>query len=98
MANYDRGDSMRFTATIIGSAAVPADASTIYFLSLDAGNNRATHQYGVTPSAIIRAAAGAYYIDVIASSPGQFNYRWEATGGLALAQEAVVSINTTFKL
>lgn len=94
---YDPGDLVRFIATCLASGGAAADPSSIYFL-INRAAGRATHQYGLTPSQIVRVAAGQYYIDVAIDSPGGWAVRWEATGGpFQGAQEYTFDVNRSFK-
>lgn len=100
MANtYDRGDLVRTTATFIGTANVTADPSQIWCLTIDGRGVRATHRYGLTPSAIFRGGTGGYYLDIdTASASGDWAYRWEGTGIVQQAEETAFNVRTTFKL
>jgi hypothetical protein len=96
---YDVGDLVRVTATFLASGGLQTDPSQIWFLyKSPATQAGATHQYGVTPSAIIRTGTGAYYIDVNVDKPGDWKYRWEGTGVLQVAEETGFSVRTTFHL
>ena len=93
---YDVGDLVRFSATCQASGGAFADASSVYFLFRRTSGS-ATHLYGLTPSAIVRAATGCYYIDVSIDAPGAWTVRWEATGGpFQSAQEYGFQVNSTF--
>ena len=97
--NYDRGDLVRSTATFVATDNSTIDPGQVWFLIMDPAGNRATHRYGLTPSSIIKAATGAYYIDVdVATSSGAWTDRWEGTGGIQLAEESSFNVRTTFKL
>lgn len=95
---YDRGDLVHLAATFLGSANVAADASSIYLLLIDPSGSRATHKYGLTPSQIVRAATGAYFLDLDVEISGWWGYRWEATGGIQTASESRFEVGPTFKL
>jgi hypothetical protein len=96
---YDIGDLVRVQATFLGSGGL-ADPSQVWFLIRDGAGNNATHRYGLTPSAIFRATVGGYYIDVdVASSVGDWRYRWEGTGNnVQVAEESTFNARRTFKL
>lgn len=99
MPNYDRGDLVRATATFAATDNTTIDPNQVWCLVIDAAGNRATHRYGLTPSAIVKAATGGYYLDIdVASSVGQWGYRWEGTGGIQLAEESTFTVRPSFKL
>lgn len=95
---YDRGDLIRCVATFVASNSLTTDPTNVWFLVQDGGGARATHKYGLTPSAIVKAATGAYYIDLDTPTVGDWAYRWEATGGLQLAEETRFNVRPTFRL
>src|SRR5438132_612157 len=95
---YDQGDLVRFTATFVASGGVTSDPSYVWHLNINGTGVRATHRYGLTPSAIVRAGTGAYYIDVDITIPGNWSYRWEGSGGLQAAVEDNFNVRPTFHL
>jgi len=90
-STYDVKDIVRVTgkfSTASGSTAYK-DPSKVYFHKETPDGTVTT--YTVTPpstsATIIRSTTGEFYVDILTTSSGRYEYRWTSTGTLAASQE-----------
>jgi len=93
---YDSGDVMRFHATFVASGGAVVDPASVYYFLGNRLGSVATYGY---PASIVRAGVGAYYVDVLASQPGDFPYRFlGAPSAGAAAAEGSFAVRSSFVL
>jgi hypothetical protein len=85
---FDVGDAVRVTAEFRDFSAALIDPDTVVFKSLDPG--------GIvnTPS-VTHISTGRYSADFIATAPGTWAWRWQATGNITVAEEGQVTVRTS---
>ena len=92
MSDYDVGDRIRLEAYFTSpSSGTYVDPEQIRFLVRTPGAVVATYTHGVA-SEVGKQATGAYYTDITASGPGQWNYRAVATGTNQGAEETSFNV------
>jgi hypothetical protein len=81
----DVGDMIRIQATFIASGGAMSDPASVYMMLRNPKGSVAT--YGWSAS-VTRTGVGAFYVDVIASYPGGWAYRWQGqpSAGYAAAE------------
>lgn len=86
MANsYTEGATVRVSVTFtVGGAATDPTTVTLRVLA-PGGSSANVYTYG--DSQVTKSATGAFYKDIVASTPGTYTYRWEGTGAAAGVDE-----------
>jgi hypothetical protein len=79
MNTYDVGDEVRCAAAFANSSGTPLDPTAVFCKVRSPSGTVTLYTYGVD-AALVRASAGSYYVDVDASQPGKWDYRFWATG------------------
>lgn len=100
---YDLRDTVRLAATFTASGGAPLDPASVWAYTTNPLGSTATYGLGSVAStavgfgaaSIIRTGAGAYYLDIVPSAAGPWNYRFEGgpgSGQAAAATKFVVSL------
>jgi hypothetical protein len=93
---YDRGDTIRVTGTFVASGVGQFDPASVFMLLRNPLGSVATYAYSAS---VVKAATGAYYVDVVPSClppNGAWTYRWEGRpDSSAAAGEDSFIIRTT---
>jgi hypothetical protein len=92
MNSYNVGDQVRLTATFADSDAAPADPTTVTCLVKRRYQIVPTTTTYTYPDTITKASTGVYYIDVVPSDEGIWDYRWVATGTVVAAEEGSFNV------
>jgi hypothetical protein len=93
---YDSGDLVRIHATFVASGGVMVDPATVYMFVRNPQGSVASYGY---PAQIQKSGIGGYYLDVLASAPGDFAYRAFGTPSAGLsAAEGIYSVSSSFVL
>lgn len=96
MKIYDPGDVARFHATFVASGGGLVDPASVYFFVMSPNGSVSTYGY---PASMVRTATGAYYVDILASQPGDFAYRFRGAPSIgAAAAESVFAVRSRFVL
>lgn len=94
MSDYVKGQAVRcrglFTANDSTQAGV--DPPTISFRYRKPSGSTTTLVYGIA-SQVVKAATGAYYVDVTADEAGTWQFRWDSMGALIGAGEGVFTVD-----
>ena len=87
MANsYYKGQKVTVTALFKNSVGTLADPSAVYAQYQNPSNEETSLQYGVDDE-LGKSAVGTYYIDISATTPGTWYYRFYSTGTGQAASE-----------
>lgn len=80
MANtYDLGDLVRCSGTFTDATSILVDPTVVKASIQNPAGTDTTYTYG-TDAALVRDSAGAYHVDVSATSAGRWYYRLYSTG------------------
>lgn len=93
ITSYDRGDLSRISATFTNASAVATDPTEVVLRVKPPTATAVVYRWptpGSGESAIIRDSAGAFHVDVSITEAGYWPYRWEATGSVQTADEAMM--------
>lgn len=90
--SYDRGDTVRVSASIFDIKDAPADPELLVFRLLKPSGEEISYEYGVGGN-ITRPGKGEYYIDVELDEVGDWPYRWEGSGVVGFAEEGVLTVH-----
>jgi hypothetical protein len=89
---YPAGNTIRLHATMMASGGAFIQPASVYFIVKSPAPNGSTATYG-WPANVTRTATGGYYLDVVASAPGDWHYRSVGAGGsFALADEQTFAV------
>lgn len=77
--NYDVGDLARITAEFTDAGGADVDPTDVFCAYTDPSGNVTTLHYGVD-AALVRSAAGHYYVDINVDEAGTWLYHWYSTG------------------
>jgi len=88
MAVYDKGDLVRCSASFTDAAGTAFDPANVFFALREPTGAKVTFQYGVDAE-LVRDSTGVYHIDINASAPGHWWYRFYSTGSGQAAGEGV---------
>jgi uncharacterized protein YfaS (alpha-2-macroglobulin family) len=88
---YDKGDSVRCSATFQNSSDAAIDPTTVTFKYKDPSGNLATLIYG-TDVTVVKDSTGHYHVDVNADQSGTWHYRFESTGTGQAADEGTFEV------
>jgi hypothetical protein len=89
---YDVGDLARISALFEDADGTDADPSAVAFHIEDPSGNVEDYAYGASPTEIVRDSIGNYHIDISIDEPGDWHYRWVATGSGQGAQEGQLMV------
>ena len=90
---YDKGDTVRASATFTDADGLGVDPGTVTFKVLDPSGNEASYVYGGVE--VIKTATGIYYIDILIDESGTWHFRCEGTGTDAAASESYFSVRVS---
>ena len=79
MNQYDVGDMVRCTGAFANSAGVAVDPAAVFCKVRKPDGTVTLYTYGAD-AALVKAAAGSYYVDVSTTAPGVWYYRFYSTG------------------
>ena len=88
---YDTGDLVRCSASFKDYTGTLIDPENVFFKLKDPSGGSALYQYGVN-SELVRSDTGVYYVDVNASAPGGWWYRFYSTGSGQAAAEGLFTV------
>jgi hypothetical protein len=88
MAVYDIGDGIRITATFTNLDGALQDPTAVVFRLLDP-------QAIMTTPSFVRDGTGLYHVDILATSKGTWQYRWEGTGVVTVAEESTFTVRAS---
>ena len=94
MANYDKGDVVRCSATFSNSAGVSIDPTAILFKFKTPAGATTTYTYGMD-SELVRDDTGDYHVDIDANEVGPWYFRFYSTGTGQAAAEAKFQVGIT---
>jgi len=87
---YKQGALVRVRANFENAAGTAIDPTAILCKYSNPAGTVTTLTYG-TDVELVRSATGIYYVDIDASSPGRWNYRFYSTGtGQAAEQSSFI--------
>ena len=90
MANiYDINDRIRMSV-VFSVAGVSTDPATITLKVQDPSGNEATYTHALAE--VTRSDTGDYFKDITIDEAGYWYYRWEGTGAVIAAAEAMLMI------
>lgn len=87
MNSYDVGDVVRCTGAFANSVGTAMDPTAVLCKVRKPDGTVTTLTYG-TDAALVKAAIGSYYTDVVATDAGIWYYRFYSTGTGQAAGEA----------
>ena len=89
MANYDRGDVVRLTATFRDIAGAVIDPSTVTLNAVQPDKTIYTRSYGAAApnDQLKKSSIGVYYIDFYIAQGGRYGYQWTGDGLAAAVAE-----------
>jgi len=76
---YDLGDLVRCAGTFTDASGNLVDPTVVKAATQNPAGTDTIYQYG-TDAALVRDSAGAYHLDVSATSAGRWYYRFYSTG------------------
>lgn len=88
---YDVGDLVTVRGAFTDANDDPADPSALSFAFEDPSGNVTTYVY-LTDAQLVKDSVGNYSVEVSVDEPGDWHYRWIATGtgqGAQIGQFAV---------
>jgi len=88
---YDVGDRVRFSATFKDINGTAMDPTTITFKIKSPSGTTTTYVYGQNGE-LVRTGTGTYRVDFDMTEGGVWNYRWEGSGALVVAEEGQVTV------
>jgi hypothetical protein len=94
MDSYAVGNLVRVSVAFADSTDAAVDPSVVKVQVRTPAGTISTKTYG-TDAAVKRASVGHYYLDVDASSPGEWMYRWYSTGTGQAAAEGVFTVEAS---
>jgi hypothetical protein len=78
--DYDLGDLVRCSAPFTNTAGTAIDPTAVFFKAKDPeGTAVGPYTYGVD-AALVKDSTGNYHVDLDASKPGTWYYRFYSTG------------------
>lgn len=80
MTTYDIGDLVTLTATLTNTAGTLSDPTSVTLTVRKPDGSSSTVSN-------TRSSTGVYTADVTIDQAGEWNYRWEGTGALVVAEE-----------
>lgn len=92
MANVYAKDSQVRVSSEFTVASVDSDPTTVKCFYKDPTGLVTTLTYGVD-NALVKDSTGKYHVDIFATVVGNWWYRFEATGAVVAANEAVFVIS-----
>lgn len=95
MNQYSKGDLVRCTASFATSAGVATDPTVVRFQVRTPAGVTTEYVYG-TDAALVRTAAGSYYVDVNANAVGTWRYRFYSTGTGQAADEGAFKVKDSW--
>ena len=89
MANYDRGDMVRLTATFKNITGAVIDPTTVQFTAVQPDKTLYTRSYGAAApnDQLKKSGTGIYYIDFYLAQGGRYGYQWTGDGAAAAVAE-----------
>lgn len=88
---YDYGDVVLLSVRFTDVNGVPADPTTITFMTLSPTNVRASYVYG--SSAVVKDGTGLYHLTINPTQEGTWSWRAEGMGTVADAFEGRFHVN-----
>lgn len=85
---FDKGDSVRVTASFTDFSDAPVDPNTVT-LKYHASGDTTTLTY---PTGITKTSTGNYRADVELDESGSWWFRWEGDGATPAASETVIEV------
>ena len=79
MNSYDKGDVVRCVGAFSNSAEVAVDPTAVMCKVRTPDGTITTYTHGAD-AALVKVAVGSYYVDVDATAPGVWYYRFYSTG------------------
>ena len=97
MSDINPGDvvTVRSEPPFKNAAGAPADPTTVRLLWRRRGHPPTVLTYGVGGT-IVRDGPGVYHADILITKPGKHYVRWEGTGDVTAAEEAVFEVGGKF--
>ena len=93
MADYDIGDTVRFSAEFTNSSEVAADPTTVTLkIRFPSGVIR-TFTYAA--SEITKDSTGNYHYDLTITQAGEHYYKYYGTGTVVAAEEEYITVEGT---
>jgi uncharacterized protein YfaS (alpha-2-macroglobulin family) len=92
---YDVGDLVRCTGAFANSAGVAVDPAAVFCKVRKPEGTVTLYTYGVD-GALVKAAAGNYYVDVPITASGVWYYRFYSTGIGQTAGETAFRVRVTY--
>ena len=94
MNSYPVGNLVRVSVAFTDSAGAAVDPTVVKVQVRNPAGTIVVATFG-PDAAVVKASAGHYYLDVDASSPGEWMYRWYATGSGQAAAEGVFTVEAS---
>ena len=88
---YVLGQVARIATTIADAAGAPADPGTLRFMTKSPAGVLSTYTYGVD-AGVVRDGAGSYHFDLVLSSSGTWDFRWESAAPNPGADEGAITV------
>lgn len=76
---YDQGDLVKVSGSFTNEAGAAIDPSVVNFTYKDPAGTTTTLVYG-TDAAVVKSSTGNYYVNLSATLPGTWVWRWHSTG------------------
>lgn len=89
---YDKGDSVRLTATFTVDS-VPTDPTTVTLKVKNPAGVTTTYTYGLAE--LTKSSTGVYYREVTVDDDGMYYYRFEGTGTCIAASEGQLKVRSS---